>query len=145
MEERRKGSNLALYAVGAVLLVGAAAVVPSLLRKPFICEGPGAISSMRTIATSEQSYKTTEGSNRFGTLAQMSATSPRFVDSVLGSGTKSGYTFDLKVGADGQTFTCRAAPARFGVTGNRCFWTDTSGVIRQGPDRRVDGQSSPID
>ncbi len=128
-----------------VLLAVAAGIVSRLFKGPHGHQENSAISSMRTIGTSEQSYKTTEGSNRFGTLAQMSGTAPPFVDSVLGIGTKSGYLFDLRVSADGQAFTCRASPSRPGVTGNRYFWTDESGRIRQAADPKVDSNSRPID
>ncbi len=103
------------------------------------------ISSLHTISTSEQCYKTVEGSNLYGTLAQMSAAAPPFVDAVLGGGTKSGYYFDLRVSPHGQTFTCRSAPAVPGISGTHFFWTDTSGIIRYALDPAVDSNSPPLD
>ncbi len=145
---------LFLAVIGVSLV---AAVLPSLLRSRITAGNEASpISSMRTIATSEMQYKTYEASNRFGTLAQMSAAIPPYVDTVLGSGTKSGYYFDLRVSPDGQTFTCRAWPPRlcfdpppcrhdFGAF-SRAFWTDQSGIIRWAwPHETVDSSSTPID
>ncbi len=112
-------------------------------------------SFLRTLGTSEESYKATEGSNGFGTLAQMSAAIPPYVDTVLGSGTKSGYNFILQLSTDGQAFTCRAFPVRYCLAPPVCrwdfcgfssFWTDDTGVIRRAPvPAAADSRSPPID
>ncbi len=129
----------------AALPVLAAIAIPSLLRSRVTANEASAISSMRTIATSEQSYKTTQGDNRFASLQDMSGQTPPFVDSVLGAGLKSGYRFEVVVDQTGQTFTARASPVTPGKTGRRYFWTDTSGVIRAARDKDVDDKSPPID
>jgi hypothetical protein len=54
------------------------------------------------------------------------------LDSVLGAGTKSGYTFAIG-GTSGTpivTYTVNSDPVVRGQTGQRSFFSDQSGVIR---------------
>lgn len=57
------------------------------------------------------------------------------IDAVLASGTKSGYTFTYSTGSIDTignilTYTLTATPTGIGITGQRHFFTDQSGVIR---------------
>ena len=65
----------------------------------------------------------------------MSADTPPYIDAVLSSGVKQGYNFELtgtSQDANGnyQGFTASSCAVTYGTTGNRCFYVDTSGVIR---------------
>ena len=64
-----------------------------------------------------------------------SATAADLLDSVLASGSKSGYTF---------TYTVVADPIRRGATGQRGFFTDQTGAIRANPTGTADANSTPI-
>ncbi|MEK7270390.1 MAG: hypothetical protein AAB215_05525 [Planctomycetota bacterium] len=116
--------------VAAVAAVIAAIAIPSLLRSNHSCES-SPIASLKTIVTAEEQYKSTSGSFCYAALTQLSATTPQYVDSVLGGGKKSGYTFVLVVGKPPDSnWYCTGAPVTPAKTGNRYFFVDSSGVIR---------------
>jgi hypothetical protein len=56
------------------------------------------------------------------------------IDSVLGSGTKSGYQFVLAAGSSTTTpnftYVDNADPVNAGTSGQRHFYSDQTGVIR---------------
>ena len=105
-----------------------------------------AVGSMRTINTSSVEYSTTYGGFPSALTAlggpaggTASATSAELIDAVLAGGTKSGYTFAYTTGATDSNgnilaYTMTANPTSMGVTGQRTFFTDQSGVIRTGCD-----------
>jgi type II secretory pathway pseudopilin PulG len=70
------------------------------------------------------------------------------IDSFLASGTKSGYRFTYaageKLGGRSDTYTLHADPITPGVTGQRHFFTDESGVIRQETGKEANVYSPPI-
>jgi len=69
--------------------------------------------------------------SQLGPAATATSTTADLIDSVLASGTKSGYTFTLAAGATaGTTYTITAVPVTLGTTGQRAFFTNQSGVIR---------------
>ncbi len=52
------------------------------------------------------------------------------IDSVLGSGTKQGYFFQVEPGTDTEFFWWAVAhPTKPGTTGDRVFFTNQKGVI----------------
>jgi hypothetical protein len=76
-----------------------------------------------------------------GALTDLSAEG--YIDSVLGSGTKSGYDFTYSGGSD--TFTATADPTTAGTTGDRGFFVDASGVVRFAATGSATSASAPID
>jgi len=52
------------------------------------------------------------------------------IDSVLASGSKSGYTFVYTAGASNQSYSVTATPIILGSSGQNMYFTDQSGVIR---------------
>jgi hypothetical protein len=90
---------------------------------------------MRTISSAEATYQATNGNGNYAVLADLSGFN--LVDSVLGGGSKSGYTFavaktDLSSSA-AATFDGSAKPTiTSGVsqTGTRRFCIDESGVLK---------------
>src|SRR5207247_10454486 len=89
--------------------------------------------SLRTISSAEATYYSTAGNGNDGTFAYMMTQS--LVDSVLGSGLKSGYNFAVTIAAGTSTtsLVCGAAPVTStGVTatGTREFCIDETGVLR---------------
>jgi hypothetical protein len=88
-----------------------------------------AISAVRNIVTSQITYSATIGEGSYATsLTELE--NARLIDSVLGSGTKDGYTFSTTTGSDGGTFTVNTRPLSYGKTGDRSFYADETGVIR---------------
>ena len=77
------------------------------------------------------------------------STSADLIDSVLASGTKSGYSFTWSAGttdASGNylNYSITAQPITVGTTGQRYFYTDQSGVIRANPAGAATVASTPI-
>ena len=79
--------------VVAIIAIIAAIAIPSLLNARKAGNEASAISSLRTLSTVNQQYRTRFQSYA-GSLANLSAAS--YIDSVLGSGTKAGYAFTLR-------------------------------------------------
>ncbi len=119
--------------VVAIIAIIAAIAIPSLLNARKAGNEASAISSLRTIVTVNEQYRT-----RFPTVGYaadlVTLQGEGYIDSVLGSGVKSGYTFTYTpgaaVGGRVATWTCVADAVHQGKTGDRSFVVDESGVIR---------------
>src|SRR5215217_4300637 len=77
----------------------------------------GAQSSIRSIREAENTYRSQDGKNRFGTLLQLHARD--LIDGKLASGTKDGYCYQVNV--RNETFTAIATPLDYDVTGSWSF------------------------
>lgn len=142
MQQRNKGFTLIeLMIVVAIIAIIAAIAIPSLLAARISGNEASAISSLRTLTTVNEQYRT-----RFGTYSTSLAnlTTQGYIDNVLGAGTKSGYTFTNYAGT-ATTWSVQADPVTPGRTGDRGFFVDESGVIRfaTGPGAAV--TDSPVD
>jgi len=84
------------------------------------------VGNLRTIVGAQTAY---HGSHfqYTGSFDDLTTATPPFLDGVW-SGTKSGYNYVMA--GDAANFTANANAAQYGVTGNRGFYTDASGVIR---------------
>jgi prepilin-type N-terminal cleavage/methylation domain-containing protein len=139
--KKQKGFSLIeLLIVVAIILIIAAIAIPNLLRSRMAANEASAVGSLRTINTSAVTYSSTYPSNGYpatlaalGTSGAATSASADLLDSVLASGTKSGYTFVFTAGAGGLPSTgynVTAIPVNIGTSGQRGFYTDQSGVIR---------------
>jgi type IV pilus assembly protein PilA len=143
MRNKQKGFSLIeLLIVVAIILIIAAIAIPNLLRAKMAANEASAVASLRTYNTAIVSYQTTYGTDpttnlsELGPAATPSSTAADLVDNLLGAATpvKSGYAFTytpVTGGANVTQYTLIAAPSTFNVTGQRNFFTDQSGVIRQ--------------
>jgi len=114
-----------LMIVVAIIAIIAAVAIPSFLNARIAGNESSAISTMRTLVTVSEQYRTRFGSYASG-LADLWAEG--YIDSSVADPFKAGYTFTY-AGA-GTSYTFNGDPTNPGQSGHRYFYTDTSGVIR---------------
>ncbi len=142
-------SPLGFVAFALLLAIGATSVVGALYPcgfQGYRANESSAIASLKTIVTAEEQYKSDAGRGVYASLTQLSATTPQYLDSVLGAGKKSGYSFTLTVGTPAaENWTAVGFPTSPGKTGDRRFFVDFSGVIRFHNKRLATSADSPIE
>ena len=135
---KQKGFSLIeLLIVVAIILIIAAIAIPNLLRSKMAANEASAVGSLRTLNTAAVTYSTTyggypKGLTNLAPATSATSTSADLVDSVLASGTKSGYSLNANGfgAAPATTFETGAVPVTFNVTGVRDFCVATDGVLR---------------
>jgi type IV pilus assembly protein PilA len=157
MRKNSRGFSLIeLLIVVAIILIIAAIAIPDLLKSRQAANQASAVGSLRTINTSEVTYASTYTTGFSSTLAQLDGTatpstaaSAGLLDTVLGSGLKSSYTFKYTptnitatpARVDGYNVT--ASPVAGAGNGN-FYYTDMSGVIRQNTSTTATSTDLPL-
>jgi type IV pilus assembly protein PilA len=152
MRTTQKGFSLIeLLIVVAIILIIASIAIPNLLRSKMAANEASAVATMRTLNTSAVAYSVTYGNypthlTNLAPATSASSTSADLVDSVLGKdpATKSGYTFVYTAANSNSTYTLVATPVTQGVSGQRGFFTNQSGVIRADSSGSATSSSTPI-
>jgi prepilin-type N-terminal cleavage/methylation domain-containing protein len=155
MRGKQKGFSLIeLLIVVAIILIIAAIAIPNLLRSKMTANEASAVGSLRTLNTACIEYSTTYGGyphelTNLGPATAATSTSSDLIDSVLASGTKSGYSFAYTPGATDASgnvlsYAVTANPITRGTTGQRGFFTDQTGVIRADTTTAATSSSTPI-
>jgi len=158
MQTRERGFTLVeLLIVVLIILILMGLAIPDLMKSRLAAEQASAVGSLRTIDSAELSYSSTYGSGYSYTLKQLdgnanpsTSLAAGLIDSVLGSGIKSGYNFYYVpcispgvpndgalappgLGACGATISIYQVSANpiTGAGNGNFYFTDLSGVIRQ--------------
>jgi type IV pilus assembly protein PilA len=149
-------SLIELLIVVAVILIIAAIALPNFMRSRMVANEASAVNSLKTLATANVTYASLCPAVGFaatlvdlGPGAGTCVGGANIVDDVLGktSPARSGYQFTYvmlsKAGLN-TSYTLNADPTSPGLSGQRHFFTDESGVIRYGLSGVAGQTSSPI-
>ncbi len=139
-------SLIELLIVVAIILIIAAIAIPNLMASRMAANESSAVQQSRNITTAEVVYSTQYNIGFAATLTNLgdsggcgtgsvSSTNACLIDSVLASGSKSGYTFTYApsnpdAASRYQSFSVNANPVNPGYSGRKYYFTDQTAVIR---------------
>lgn len=162
--------------VVAIIALIAAIAIPNLLRARHNANETAAIGNMKTLVDSLEAFRsntspssypglgvvTAPGGPAVPDLPALATLDPPYIDAVLASGTRQGYTFTYTAGDQRQvtittgpgqqqqftvfdTYTLAVVPINVGITGTRRFFVDETGVIRVNAAGAATAASVPLE
>jgi hypothetical protein len=117
-----------------------------LLRNRLQANEATAIECLRVIASAQISHNSAKNSFAdFATLtSEQDGSGTSFLDTSWAEGVrKNGYVYSM-ASADTTNFVCYADPVQPGITGNRFFRVDSSGIVRYSTAGQPDANATPI-
>jgi prepilin-type N-terminal cleavage/methylation domain-containing protein len=141
MQKDKGFSLIELLIVVAIILIIAAIAIPNLLRARIAANESSAVGSVRTVNTAQITYNSTYSTVGFASslanLAGSSCTPPTstsacLIDSQLGGGSKSGYSFVISntSGTPISAYNIIASPLQPNQSGVRYFCSFADAVVR---------------
>jgi type IV pilus assembly protein PilA len=125
-------SLIELLIVVAIILIIAAIAIPNFLQAKMAAHESSAVSSIHAINTAEIQYASSYPTIGFSALlTDLGPAGTNYIDAVLASGAKGGYTFVyLQNTTDNPSdgYTVNVNPTVPGVTGKRYFYSDQQNV-----------------
>jgi type IV pilus assembly protein PilA len=156
-KDQKGFSLIELLIVVTIILIIAAIAIPNLMKNKIQANETSAVESLRALTSAAILYSNTYGGfpHELSDLGPApSGTAPTsasadLIDSVLGSGVKSGYKFTYAVtttdpSGNVLSYSITATPVVAGTSGQRSFYTDQSGTIRNTLSGTADSSSTPI-
>lgn len=138
--ERPGFTLIEIMIVVTIIATLAAIAIPMFLRTRIQANETSAIASLRSISTACVGFRSIQSPLSYpNNLSDLSTAVPPYIDPVLGTGTKQGYSFNYNL-VDANQYTCTATPVTPNVTGSRTFFLDESGVIKVD-----DAAGAPVD
>ncbi len=131
-------SFVELLMVVAIISILAALAVPYLHRVKMTAQEKSAQANVRTLFEGEALYHSRF--QRYGTLDQL--VNERFIDRSFVAGHRDGYDYTVSA-STWSHFELRAVPNAPGVTGEKGYYVDETGVIRYTQDGSPPTASSP--
>ena len=140
--EKRGFTLVELIVVITIISIVAAIATSSALATRVQANEGAVKGALKSVQSACVSYRGAQS----GYPADLGTLGSAYLGGGLETGQKSGYTFNLRSGSVGETFTCTAVPNTMNFTGVKSYCTDVTNAIyvySNAPSLNADGVSCP--